>query len=61
VTTLKVVGPSIEAVLSDVIEILRQDSKILGVDVKEPTLEDVFLYVTGVSLGEDTSQEKDEG
>jgi ABC-2 type transport system ATP-binding protein len=61
VTTLKVVGPSIEAVLSDVIEILRQDSKILGVDVKEPTLEDVFLYVTGVSLGEDTSHEKDEG
>ena len=61
VTTLKVVAPSIEAVLSDVIEILRRDSKILGVDVKEPTLEDVFLHVTGVSLGEDTSVGKDEG
>jgi ABC-2 type transport system ATP-binding protein len=56
VTTYRVVAPRIETVLSDVIEVLRKDAKILGVDVKEPTLEDVFLHVTGVSLGEDTSK-----
>jgi ABC-2 type transport system ATP-binding protein len=61
VTTLKVVAANIEAVLSEVIEAIRPNCRILGVDVKEPTLEDVFLHVTGTSLGEDTSQEKDEG
>jgi len=58
VTTLRVVAPRAEAVLADVIEHLRRSSKILGIDVKEPTLEDVFLYVTGTSLGADTSEHK---
>jgi ABC-type uncharacterized transport system ATPase subunit len=61
VTTLKVVAANIEAVLSDVIEAIRPNCRILGVDMKEPTLEDVFLHVTGTSLGEDTSDAKDEG
>ncbi len=60
VTALKVVAPRAEAVLADVIEHLRGTSKILGIDVKEPTLEDVFLYVTGTSLGADTSEHKPE-
>ncbi len=59
VTTLRVVAPRVETVLSDVIEIIRRDGKILGMDVKEPTLEDVFLHVTGVSLGEDTRHDGD--
>jgi ABC-2 type transport system ATP-binding protein len=56
VTTLKVSAPRAETVLSDVIEHLRGTSRILGIDVKEPTLEDVFLYVTGTSLGADTTE-----
>jgi ABC-2 type transport system ATP-binding protein len=60
VTTVKLVLPRAEAVLSDAIELLRTGSKILGVDVKQPTLEDVFLYVTGTSLGADTSENKPE-
>jgi ABC-2 type transport system ATP-binding protein len=58
VTTVKVVAPDGEAVLAEIIELLRQGSRILGVDVKQPTLEDVFLHETGVSLGEDTRQDK---
>jgi ABC-2 type transport system ATP-binding protein len=60
VTTLKVVAPRAEAVLSDIIELLRKESKILGIDVKQPTLEDVFLYVTGTSLAADTAENKPE-
>ncbi len=56
VTRLKVVAARAETILSDVIEHLRQSSKILGIEVKQPTLEDVFLYVTGTSLGADTSE-----
>jgi ABC-type uncharacterized transport system ATPase subunit len=58
ITELKVVAPRAEAVLSDIIELLRKQSKILGIDVKQPTLEDVFLYVTGTSLGADTTEVK---
>jgi ABC-2 type transport system ATP-binding protein len=57
VTTIKAVTPHAEDVLSDAIEHLRKTCRILGVDVKQPTLEDVFLYVTGTSLGADTRQE----
>ncbi|MBM3315508.1 DUF4162 domain-containing protein [candidate division WOR-3 bacterium] len=56
VTTVKLVAPRVEAVLSEVIELLRRDCRLLGVDVKEPTLEDVFLHVTGTSLGADTTE-----
>jgi ABC-2 type transport system ATP-binding protein len=60
VTTLKVVAPRAETVLSEVIELLRKGGRILGIDIKQPTLEDVFLYVTGTSLGADTSEQKPE-
>jgi len=60
VTTLKVVAPRAETVLAEAIEHLRKGGRILGVDVKQPTLEDVFLYVTGTSLGADTSEHKPE-
>lgn len=55
ITTLRIVAPRAERVLSDVIEAVRSQARILGIDVKEPTLEDVFIYMTGTSLGEDTA------
>jgi len=50
------VTPRAETVLSEAIELLRGQARILGIDVKQPTLEDVFLYVTGTSLGADTAE-----
>ena len=60
VTTLRLVTPRAEHVLSDTIELLRSQARILGIDVKQPTLEDVFLYVTGTSLAADTTEHKPE-
>jgi ABC-2 type transport system ATP-binding protein len=60
VTTVKLVLPRAETVLSEAIELMRPHARILGIDVKQPTLEDVFLYVTGTSLGADTSENKPE-
>ncbi len=56
VTTLTIVAPRAEGVLSEVIEAVRSRTRILGVDVQEPTLEDVFIYMTGTSLGADTAE-----
>jgi ABC-2 type transport system ATP-binding protein len=56
ITTLRIVAPRAEPVLSEVIETVRAQARILGIDVKEPTLEDVFIYVTGTSLTADTGQ-----
>jgi ABC-2 type transport system ATP-binding protein len=50
ITTVRIVLPRAEKVLSEVIEFLRPQARLLGVDVKEPTLEDVFIYMTGTSL-----------
>lgn len=58
ITTLRIVAPRAEVVLCEVIELVRAQARILAIDVKEPTLEDVFIYVTGTSLGADTGQEK---
>lgn len=55
-TTLRIVAPDSEAVLAEVLEALRPGCRVLGIDVKEPTLEDVFLHVTGTSLS-DTAQQ----
>jgi len=60
VTTIKVVAPRAETMLSEAIEHLRAGGRILGIDVKQPTLEDVFLHVTGTSLGADTAENKPE-
>jgi ABC-2 type transport system ATP-binding protein len=60
VTTITVVAPRVETILADAIELLRPQARILGIEVKQPTLEDVFLYVTGTSLGADTSENKPE-
>jgi len=60
VTSLKLVAARAETVLAETIEQLRSQARILGIDVKQPTLEDVFLYVTGTSLAADTAEHKPE-
>jgi ABC-2 type transport system ATP-binding protein len=55
---LKVIASRVESILSDIIELVRGEAKILAIDVKAPTLEDVFIYLTGTSLKEDTREEK---
>jgi len=57
VSHLKVITARGEDVLSDLIESLREEVKILSIDLKEPTLEDVFIYVTGRGLSEEEYQE----
>jgi ABC-2 type transport system ATP-binding protein len=56
VSHLKVITARGEDVLSDLIESLREEVKILSIDLKEPTLEDVFIHVTGRGLGEEEYQ-----
>ncbi len=41
-----------ELLLSRLVECVRDKAKILSVQVTSPTLEDVFVYLTGVSLKE---------
>ncbi|MEO0075097.1 MAG: ABC transporter ATP-binding protein [candidate division WOR-3 bacterium] len=55
ITHIKLIVPRAETILADLIELIRQNGKILAIDVKEPTLEDVFIYVTGSRLSENTA------
>ncbi|MGB9721895.1 MAG: ABC transporter ATP-binding protein [bacterium] len=41
-----------EALLSKLVDMIRDRAKILSVNVTAPTLEDVFVYLTGASLKE---------
>lgn len=50
IATLKVMAPRGEDILSDVIKEISDKTKILMIETKEPTLEDVFIYYTGRSL-----------
>ncbi|MBS4015291.1 MAG: ABC transporter ATP-binding protein [Candidatus Latescibacteria bacterium] len=56
ITNVKMILPRAEPMLSDLIELIRQTGKILAIDVKQPTLEDVFIYVTGTRLTENTAE-----
>ncbi len=47
---LKIMAERCEDILSDIINEIGNKTKILTIDVKEPTLEDVFIYYTGRSL-----------
>lgn len=58
VTNIKIILPRAEPILSDTIELVRKQGKILGINVEQPTLEDVFIYVTGTRLNEDTAEER---
>lgn len=57
VSYLKVITPRGEDILADLIELLREEVKILSIDLKEPTLEDVFIYITGRGLGDEEYEE----
>jgi ABC-2 type transport system ATP-binding protein len=46
-----------EQLLSMIIELIQDRAKVLSVSVSSPTLEDVFVYLTGVQLKEDQSEE----
>ncbi len=56
VATIRVIAPRAEMVLSEVLEAIRVQARILSIDVKEPTLEDVFIYMTGASLTDETDE-----
>lgn len=56
ITTLRVIATRIEEVLSETINIVSRNNKILLVNNLQPTLEDVFIYITGTSLKEDTKE-----
>lgn len=58
ITNIKIILPRAEPILSDTIELVRKQGKILGINVEQPTLEDVFIYVTGTRLSEDTAEER---
>lgn len=45
-----------EDLLSSVVEIVRDRARVLSVSVTSPTLEDVFVHLTGASLKDDTTQ-----
>ena len=45
-----------EALLSLVVDVVRDRAKVLSVLVASPTLEDVFVYLTGASLKDEQTQ-----
>ncbi len=45
-----------ESVLSRMLELIQNKTKILGVNVTTPTLEDVFVHLTGASLKESQNE-----
>ncbi|KPK67542.1 hypothetical protein AMJ87_13195 [candidate division WOR_3 bacterium SM23_60] len=45
-----------ETLLSDVVDLVKDRARVLSVVVSSPTLEDVFVHMTGVSLDEDETQ-----
>jgi ABC-2 type transport system ATP-binding protein len=49
-----------ETLLSDVVDLVRDRARVLSVVVTSPTLEDVFVHLTGVSLDEDETQSTQE-
>ncbi len=46
-----------EVLLSKLVELIRDRAKILSVNITSPTLEDVFVYLTGASLKESQDEE----
>jgi ABC-2 type transport system ATP-binding protein len=50
-TNIQVLSRDSGAVIADVVGVLgRAGARIIGVDVREPNLESVFLHLTGKSL-----------
>jgi ABC-2 type transport system ATP-binding protein len=61
ITTLKVIGKRSEEILAPTIKAISEEGKILSINNLQPTLEDVFIYITGTSLKEDTKETQEEG
>ena len=57
-TYIRISTENPEELLSRVIETVRDHVKVLSVNVTTPTLEDVFVHLTGVSLKDDTTERK---
>ncbi len=53
VTTLKIIAPHTEEILSAALAVLGNENKILAINNLQPTLEDVFIHLTGASLKDD--------
>jgi ABC-2 type transport system ATP-binding protein len=49
-STIRIQAENAEAVLSEAIDVARGQARILSVSVTAPTLEDVFIHLTGVKL-----------
>lgn len=56
-TFLRVNTEQPEDYLSRIVDIVRDHAKVLSVVVTSPTLEDVFVHLTGASLKDDTQRE----
>jgi ABC-2 type transport system ATP-binding protein len=50
-----------EEMLSQVVDIIRDKAKVLSVRVTTPTLEDVFVHLTGASLKDDLTEREPAG
>ena len=59
-TELDLILDAEDVLTSVIISLGQQQSRLLSLDKREPTLEDVFMSLVGRSLDEDTSQELDE-
>ncbi len=61
ITTLKIIARHSEDILSEALNIISKDNnKILTINNLKATLEDVFIYLTGTSLKEDTRESLEE-
>ncbi|HHF09847.1 MAG TPA: ABC transporter ATP-binding protein [Methanomicrobia archaeon] len=52
-TEIKILHENTEEIMDDVLKIIKEKAKILSVNVKRPTLEDVFIHLTGSELRDD--------
>ncbi len=60
-TYLRINTEDPEGILNSVIEKIRKNAKILSIEFTEPTLEDVFVYLTGQSLKEGQDEDNIRG
>ncbi|MBN2620271.1 ABC transporter ATP-binding protein [candidate division WOR-3 bacterium] len=54
---IRMSSESPEQLLSTIIDLVQNRAKVLSVNVTSPTLEDVFVYLTGAQLKEDQTEE----
>lgn len=56
VTTVRIHADDTEKVMTSVIDVVRKQARIISVHVTKPTLEDVFIHLTGVKLTDETGE-----